>query len=234
MVKLCRKLHNWLGLLLIAQILCWFGSGLVMSVMPISNVRGEHLRQVPTADWQHATISPQQVLQWHPGASLSLSQRIDSKGNAEPVYLLSESSGSYRYSAVSGQALNALSHAQIQHALLAQYRGKGQLLTLQLLQQAPQEAQNLSTPLWQAQFDDTDNSRFYLDPNTGSVLRVRTDGWRVFDFVWMLHIMDYQNRSNFNNPLLISFTILALLFTLSGIVLLWQRFRPRRQLRSSP
>lgn len=231
MVKLCRKLHNWLGLLLLVQILCWFGSGLVMSVMPISQVRGEHLRQVPAADWQQAVISPQQVLRQHPGASLTLSQRIDSDGKTEPVYLLSEASGSYRYSAVSGQPLSALSQQQIQQALQAQYRGEGQLLSLQLLQQAPQEAQNLNTPLWQAQFSDTDNSRFYLDPDTGSVLRVRTDGWRLFDFVWMLHIMDYQNRSNFNNPLLISFTVLALLFTLSGIVLLWQRFRPRRTLR---
>lgn len=231
MVKLCRKLHNWLGLLLLVQILCWFGSGLVMSVMPISQVRGEHLRQVPAADWQQAVISPQQVLRQHPGASLTLSQRIDSDGKTEPVYLLSEASGSYRYSAVSGQPLSALSQQQIQQALQAQYRGEGQLLSLQLLQQTPQEVQNLNTPLWQAQFSDTDNSRFYLDPDTGSVLRVRTDGWRLFDFVWMLHIMDYQNRSNFNNPLLISFTVLALLFTLSGIVLLWQRFRPRRTLR---
>ena len=57
----------------------------------------------------------------------------------------------------------------------------------------------------------------------------RTDNWRLFDFVWMLHIMDYTERSNFNNPLLISFSAAALLFTVSGIVLLWQRFRPRKR-----
>jgi hypothetical protein len=45
----------------------------------------------------------------------------------------------------------------------------------------------------------------------------------------MLHIMDYDERSNFNNPLLISTAAASLLFTLTGILLLWQRYRPRRR-----
>ncbi len=53
-----RKLHKYLGWLLLLQLLCWFGSGLVMSLLPISEVRGEHLRKTLTLpDWTRA-ISP--------------------------------------------------------------------------------------------------------------------------------------------------------------------------------
>lgn len=233
MLKLCRTLHNWLGLILVVQITLWFLSGLVMAILPIEQVRGEHLRQTAAVQWQQASVSPQQVLQQHSAhASLSLSQRLAWQNNqlsALPVYLVEEGNSLSRYSAVDGEPLESLSEQNIRQLALAQYSGDSEIVAATLLQQLPQEVQHLKAPLWQLQFNDSEHSRFYLDPATGAVTRVRTDSWRLFDFLWMLHIMDYQDRSNFNNPLLISFSAAALLFTLSGIVLLWQRFRPRKR-----
>jgi len=37
------KLHRWLSLIIGVQLLLWFSSGLLMSVLPIERVRGEHL-----------------------------------------------------------------------------------------------------------------------------------------------------------------------------------------------
>jgi hypothetical protein len=49
--------------------------------------------------------------------------------------------------------------------------------------------------------------------------------------MWALHIMDYRERENFNHPLLIAVTALALVMTIFGLVLLAirlpQRFRRR-------
>jgi hypothetical protein len=44
----------------------------------------------------------------------------------------------------------------------------------------------------------------------------------------MLHIMDYDERENFNNPLLISFAATSVLFCLSGFLLLLQNIRIKR------
>ena len=41
---------------------------------------------------------------------------------------------------------------------------------------------------------------------TGELVTRRHELWRVFDFVWMLHIMDYDTREDVNNPLLRVFT----------------------------
>ena len=56
----------------------------------------------------------------------------------------------------------------------------------------------------------------------------RNDWWRLFDFVWMLHIMDYETRDDFNHPLLIATAATALLFVVSGLFMLFFAFRPRR------
>jgi thiosulfate reductase cytochrome b subunit len=61
-----RRVHKYLGWVLLLQLICWFGSGLVMSVLPIEQVRGEHLRQdLPAPDWSLA-ISPAMLAQQHP------------------------------------------------------------------------------------------------------------------------------------------------------------------------
>ena len=43
MKKFFRKLHRWLGLLMALQIIAWMTSGLYFSLIPISEIRGEHL-----------------------------------------------------------------------------------------------------------------------------------------------------------------------------------------------
>ena len=87
------------------------------------------------------------------------------------------------------------------------------------------------TNVWQVQFDDTFNTTLYLSENNGKVVTVRSTLWRIFDFFWMLHIMDYDERENFNNPLLISFSATSVLFCLSGILLLIQNIRLKRFIR---
>lgn len=214
-----RKLHKYLGWILLLQLLCWFGSGLVMSLLPISEVRGEHLRQaLPLPDWTQA-ISPAALAQQHPQHQLKLSQQ-----GSTPVYQFSTDREQLYYSALTAEALPPLTQAQIKTLAQRQYQGSTEIQQIQRLQHAPFEVRHLAAPLWQVQFADAAGSSFYLEEYTGKVLSVRTNNWRLFDFVWMLHIMDYQDREDFNHPLLIVFSATALLFTLTGALLLpWRR-----------
>jgi len=58
----------------------------------------------------------------------------------------------------------------------------------------------------------------YIEPWTGELLARRTQGWRIFDFLWTLHIMDFDTRDNFNHPLLQAASALGLVIALSGVV----------------
>jgi len=213
-IRFWRTVHLWLSLLLSVQLLAWFGSGLVMSILPIDEVHGDHLRApIPHINWQLATLSPAQLSVQ--SGMLSIRQRGDM-----PVYQLHQGSKIQFFSALDGNELSPLTEPELRTLAQAAYSGSGSLQHAQLIKELPLEARGLPTPVWQVQFKDTDNTVFYLEPTLGQLLRVRSDNWRIFDFVWMLHIMDYDQRDNFNHALLIASSALALLFTLSGLVLL--------------
>jgi uncharacterized iron-regulated membrane protein len=222
-IRFWRTFHLWLSLLLSLQLLAWFGSGLVMSILPIDEVRGDHLRApVPPINWQLATVSPAQLSTRLPAQTgiLSLRQRGDI-----PVYQLDNDGKLQFFSALDGNALPPITEPELRKLAQAAYRGSGSLQQVQLINELPLEARGLPSVVWQVQFNDAENTVFYLDPNLGQLLRVRTDNWRLFDFVWMLHIMDYDERDDFNHGLLIASSALALLFTISGLVLLVQTLR---------
>ena len=58
------------------------------------------------------------------------------------------------------------------------------------------------------------------------MIRIRNDRWRAFDFLWMLHTMDYRGRADFNNRALRAFSVLGLVTVLSGFVLFVLTSRP--------
>lgn len=215
-----RQLHFYLGLLLSLQLLAWFASGVVMSWFPIEQVRGEHLQSpAPAVHWSEALVTPATAIAQAPAefsqAPLSLSQR-----GTEPVYQLQSDEKQLFISALSGQILQPLAANEVQILAQQRYKGAAQVRNVELFTQTPAEVRGLKAPLWQVQFADAEQTAFYFHPVTGQLLRVRTDTWRLYDFFWMLHIMDYEDRSDFNHPLLIISAGSALGFTLGGFVLL--------------
>jgi hypothetical protein len=84
--------------------------------------------------------------------------------------------------------------------------------------------------VWQVQFDDKTKTRLYINADTAELMNVRTRLWRAFDFMWMLHIMDYKGRDDINNWWLWLAALMASLFALSGLGLVVHRIilRPRR------
>jgi len=63
-----------------------------------------------------------------------------------------------------------------------------------------------------------------VSPLSGKVVARRSATWRVYDFLWSLHIMDYRDRDDFNNWLVVIAAAVALAMTVSGMVILAYRF----------
>lgn len=79
-----------------------------------------------------------------------------------------------------------------------------------------------SLPIWQIDFDDEQNSSYYVSGSTGELLERRNDTWRLWDFFWMLHIMDYGGRSSFNHSLIITLGFAAVWLAVTGVWLLFR------------
>jgi hypothetical protein len=71
----------------------------------------------------------------------------------------------------------------------------------------------------------------YISAEAGKVESFRNNKWRIFDFLWMGHTMDYQQRDNINNWLLRVFSLFGLVTVLSGFLLYavsTKRFRRKK------
>jgi len=62
----------------------------------------------------------------------------------------------------------------------------------------------------------------YLNIFSGDIVAIRSAQWRIWDLMWGFHIMDWQERDNIDNLLLKIFSILALISSLSGILLFFK------------
>jgi uncharacterized iron-regulated membrane protein len=216
------QLHKWIALVVGIQVLLWALGGLVMTVIPIERVRGEH--HVPDAA---ATTLPTTEL-------LSLTEAAAMAGVAParaelrhtprgPVWALSPATGDAAVlDARTGARLAPYGDEQARAFALRAYRGEGSPVRVALLSRAPEET-GKEGALWRVDFADAERTTLYLAPLTGEVVSRRSGLWRFYDFFWRLHIMDWTKGENFNHPLIIGAALLALTTILSGFVLLWSR-----------
>jgi hypothetical protein len=145
-----------------------------------------------------------------------------------PLYEVRTAEGIALHDAVSGATLSPLDRGQVADLATHYYAGSGQLVELELLTgEAPLEIQGRKLPLWRAGFDDWHETTLYVHPDGGDLVTRRHRAWRWFDVFWMLHIMDYETRSDVNNPVLRIVTVAGLIFVVSGGWLLWFSFRRR-------
>jgi hypothetical protein len=74
-------------------------------------------------------------------------------------------------------------------------------------------------PLWRAYSAENASLRVYVDPRSGDIVAIRNLAWRAWDFLWMLHIMDYDDRDDIGTWLLKLFSVMALFTAIAGIAL---------------
>lgn len=218
-----RKIHKWIGLLIGIQLVLWMSSGLVMSLLNSEKVRGSEFRAPKKASaplWPQDTLPAEAVLAAAPPTvhAVSTGWLLD-----RPIYkLASEKNGVTMVDARQGQAVE-LTADMAQRLASASYTGPGQAQPAELVERSL-ETRAHEGRFWRVAFSDADDTTVYLSQQ-GDVLEHRNNTWRLFDVFWMLHIMDYSWRKDFNNPLVIGAAVGGLWLALSGIWLLMTSFR---------
>lgn len=224
-LKWSVRVHKWIALVVGLQILLWIAGGLVMSAIPIEQVRGEH--KIATAE--PFTVGPGELAPLN--VLFDRHQITDvteaSLGNVlgEPVWRLSTPAGrGYLVDAVSGARLDPVSEDLARRVALADYAGSASLKTLVSVSD-PASEYGRPGPVWRAEFDDGDATTLYIDPKTAEIRARRSSTWRFYDFFWKLHVMDYDDGADFNHPLLITAAGAALFVAISGLILLIIKMR---------
>ena len=193
--KFIRSLHRYLSIFIAIQLLLWTVSGIYFAFNKIELIRGEQYRLPSNVEYRIFDRLGQQV--------------IASNKDGNIVYRTYPE----------GNLLEKLSVEEAK--LIASIKTSLEPVSAILLTESSpgSEYRGRSLPIYQITTSSKDDINIYLDPLSGDVLAIRSNSWRMWDFLWSLHIMDYDQRDNINNFLLRLFSILELISSISGILL---------------
>ncbi|MEM9233281.1 MAG: PepSY domain-containing protein [Pseudomonadota bacterium] len=227
MKQIITRIHLWTGLLLGLQVIAWMASGVIMSWFDIDTVTGRDRaspeKTVSIEDIE-TDISLDSVL-----ADLPFTQSITFRKIAdEPILEVTDSFDDVTLiNMITGEPL-IIGEAKALAIAKADYSGEWNGANIRLWDKPHYEIRSRDLPLWRVEVEDDRGTRLYVSSTEGKVVARRNDIWRLYDFFWMLHIMDYGERHDFNNPLLKIASATGLLFALSGIGLVFLRLRSQR------
>jgi hypothetical protein len=210
------KIHKWLALLMAIQILFWFASGLFFALFPIERVRSEHMiaGQPPAPVDLAAAAAGLARLGAAPAEKVELRTLL-----GRPVALLTARDARPRlYDLSSGRLISPISMADATRIAEADHAGNARAVRVERVAESSPEYRG-ALPAWRVDFPEAGRA-LYVAADTGAVTARRSTLWRAYDFLWGLHIMDWRGHDDFNTPLLVAATALALVMSIAGTVLL--------------
>ena len=210
-----RLFHKYLSLVISIQLLLWTISGIYFAFNKIELVRGEQY----LIEQKVSKLNLKEVESSFSGKNVNFVRRLD-----EWIIKVETDSG-FSYTDLQGQNLDELNAEEVKEVvrqstnlipLMAQRIDKPEIRA---------EFRGRNLPIFKVATSTTDNINVYVDAFTGEVTAIRSDSWRIWDFLWGAHIIDYSERENINNFLIKILSILALMSSLSGIVLFFKTFK---------
>ncbi|MBU1823094.1 MAG: hypothetical protein KKG00_16540 [Bacteroidetes bacterium] len=225
-----RKSHRYLGVALGVQFLFWTLGGLYFSWSNMDEIHGDpQKRPAPLFDAGQAWVSPTMAID-----ALRKQMRVDSivgiqmaEVLGDPVYQIhftSREGNSESFKRVqladarTGTLRPPLTQAEAVRVASLRFNGEPTVTEVELLTETNghHEYREQPLPAYAVTFASPGNTTVYVSAQLGTVQKYRNNKWRVFDFLWMLHTMDYQSRDNLGNWLLRAFSIFGLLTVASG------------------
>ena len=229
---LARRIHKWVAVFVAAQAVIWTLSGLYMTAVHIDIIHGDHFVRMaePRRIAAGTLFDPMAAARSVAGAETLKLNWLQER----PTYIISAGGAQVLIDARTGARLRPPTEAEIRQLADHWFTGQEPLAHVALVHDLPGEVRGRKPPLWRAEFDGWNKPTLYFSPATGELLTRRHELWRIFDFVWMLHIMDYDERENVNNWLLRGFTWAAVAMAVSGAWLLiysfpWHKRRRARR-----
>ena len=214
MRNIVRNTHKYLSFFISVQLFLWTVSGIYFAFNKIELVRGEQYRLTESfpININEVKFSRSDVKQV---------KAINRLG--EIIFVVSGSKGT-EYLDSFGTPVNKLNKSEIFEIVSSSSTLKP--IDLEEITESSKgsEFRGRNLPLYKVtSLNDKDKKiNLYLNVFSGEITAVRSIQWRIWDLMWGFHIMDWQTRDKINNIFLQIFSILALVSSISGIMLFFR------------
>jgi len=224
-----RKYHKWLMLFVGLQFVIWSVTGAYMVIFDIDYIHGDSLvtdkQTFLKSEQIHYSIA--QLYTDHPNAKgLELSTLLGAA-----VYRFNDGKIKYLLSADTGKSLSPINEDYA--VLIAKHQYMHDKVTIKqislIAENPPFELSARYLPVWRIDFDEFASPSFYISVQTGELVTKRHTFWRLFDWMFSFHVMDYVEEDP-SNKLLLVFAVLSFVASMFGIVLTYFRvFKQNKQ-----
>tara|TARA_B110000211_G_scaffold114322_1_gene132569 strand:- start:224 stop:883 length:660 start_codon:yes stop_codon:yes gene_type:complete len=214
MKLLVRNTHKYLSFFISLQLLLWTVSGIYFAFNKIELVRGEQYRVATPIEVNFDAIK----------FNISNSTSITLKKRLGETIVIAKMPNGFKYFNSKGEAISQIT--------------KEEAIAMVMLKTSlnPVEVEEISEPKRGSEYrgrdlpiykvltknDEGEPINVYLNIYSGDIASIRSDQWRTWDLMWGFHIMDWTERDNISNLLLKIFSILALISSISGLMLFFK------------
>ena len=211
---LVRNIHKYLSFLISIQLLLWTVSGIYFAFNKIENVRGEQYREEPNFNVDFSKLN----FEIDGAQNIRVTDRMDQQilvvdGIYGREYLDFYGKDVEQLNAEEAKTLSAKHTSLIPESV--------ELVTENIV---GSEFRGRALPIFRVKSvnDVGESINVYLNVYTGEVEAVRSIQWRIWDLMWGFHIMDWETRDDIDNLLLKIFSILALISSITGVLLFFK------------
>ena len=214
MKLIVRNTHKYLSFFISIQLLLWTISGIYFAFNKIENVRGEQYRLQSPSNYSFKNIEFE-----IPEATSAVVKKLLDK-----TIIAASTKAGMRYFDEAGDPLKKISFDEAKKIVV-----KNTLLKPIAVEEINEskkgsEYRGRQLPIYKVITHNANNKEInaYLNIFSGDIVAIRSAQWRIWDLMWGFHIMDWQERDNIDNMLLKIFSILALISSISGILLFFK------------
>ena len=214
MKLIVRNTHKYLSFFISIQLLLWTISGIYFAFNKIENVRGEQYRAQTSSDYNFNKIE----------FEIPNAESVNVKKRLGKTIIAASTKNGMRYFNEEGGALQKISFDEAKQLVSKQTSLKPMAVEEIYTSEKGSEYRGRELPLYKVVTRNANDNEInaYLNIFTGEVVAIRSAQWRIWDLMWGFHIMDWQERDNIDNLLLKIFSILALVSSISGILLFFK------------
>ena len=211
---LVRKTHKYLSFFISLQLLLWTISGIYFAFNKIELVRGEQYLNHLETSFDLGKLD----------FEIEKAKEVEFKKRLGTEIVIIKTKDATRYLNMLGQPLTKISMEDAMASVLTQTTLIPFATEEIVNEKSGSEYRGRSLPIYRVKSKNAKGTELnvYINVYSAEVVAIRSNKWKIWDLMWGFHIMDWKERDNIDNILLKIFSILALVSSVTGIMLFFK------------